>query len=102
MPEDELGGSGCDSIVDPAGAGPRIWFQTVPEGKTAVKNRLHLDIRAGGGRGVPLVVRRQRVDAESDRLVGQGATLVRVLYTEGIDHYGVLLRGPEGNEFCLN
>jgi hypothetical protein len=30
------------------GAGPRIWFQVVPEAET-VKNRLHLDICAGGG-----------------------------------------------------
>lgn len=31
---------------DPEGVGPRLFFQRVPEGKT-VKNRVHLDIRAG-------------------------------------------------------
>ena len=31
--EEDLG-IGEDSIVDPHGAGPRIWFQRVPEGKT--------------------------------------------------------------------
>jgi len=45
--EDELGG-GLDCIVDPAGRGPRIWFQVVPEKKT-LKNRLHLDITSAAG-----------------------------------------------------
>ena len=34
------------AIVDPDGDGPRILFQRVPEAK-AVKNRVHLDVRAG-------------------------------------------------------
>src|SRR3982751_6808397 len=33
---------------DPDGVGPRLFFQRVPEGKV-VKNRLHLDVRAGAG-----------------------------------------------------
>jgi hypothetical protein len=34
VPEEELGEGDCsDSVVDPAGVGPRIWFQQVPEGK---------------------------------------------------------------------
>ena len=45
--EDELG-VGLDCIVDPAGRGPRIWFQVVPEKKT-LKNRLHLDITSAAG-----------------------------------------------------
>src|ERR1035441_4543472 len=49
VPEDELG-PGTDSIVDPDGRSPRIWFQVVPERK-AVKNRLHIDVHASGGRG---------------------------------------------------
>ena len=44
VPEEDLG-MGADSISDPDGHGPRIWFQVVPETK-AVKNRLHLDIHA--------------------------------------------------------
>ena len=31
----------------PGWGGPNIWFQAVPEPKTA-KNRLHLDLRAPG------------------------------------------------------
>ncbi len=98
--EDELGG-GVDRIVDPTGAGPRIWFQLVPEPKV-VKNRWHLDIRASGGRATPLDERRAAIDARVDELVALGATRLRVLSTEGLDHYGVTLHDPEGNEFCVN
>lgn len=36
------------ALVDPAGAGPRLLFQKVPEPRTA-KNRVHLDLRAAAG-----------------------------------------------------
>jgi Glyoxalase-like domain len=93
-------GDSCDSIVDPGGAGPRIWFQLVAEGKTA-KNRLHLDIHAGGGREVPFEVRKSRVEAEAQRLVESGASRLRVLQGV-IGHYAVVMADPEGNEFCLH
>jgi hypothetical protein len=70
VPEDELE-IGEDRIIDPAGNGPRIWFQVVPEIKT-IKNRLHLDIHASGGRPVPLATRREQVDAEARRLCELG------------------------------
>lgn len=100
VPEDELGG-GVDSIVDPEGRGPRIWFQVVPDRK-AVKNRLHIDISAGGGRAVPIETRRQRVDDEAIRLVALGAVLLGPLDSEGLDHYAVAMKDPEGNEFDVN
>ena len=100
MPEEELGG-GPDSIADPAGRGPRIWFQVVPDRK-AVKNRLHIDVGAGGGRGLPLETRRQRIDAEAARLAGLGATILGPLDCEGLDHYAVAMKDPEGNEFDIN
>jgi hypothetical protein len=99
LPEEDLG-LGEDRIIDPEGRGPRIWFQVVPEGKT-IKNRLHLDIIASGGSEVPLETRKQRVDAEADRLSGLGATVVRVQYEEGLDHYGIAMTDPEGNEFDI-
>ena len=92
---------GQDRIADPEGRGPRIWFQRVPDHKT-VKNRLHIDIHASGGRGASLEVRRQRVDTEASRLAALGATRLQVLYEEGIDHYAVAMRDPEGNEFDIN
>ncbi len=100
VPEEDLG-IGADRIFDPQGHGPRIWFQVVPETKAA-KNRLHLDIHASGGRTVPIETRRQRVDAEASRLAGLGATITGVLHQEGLDHYGVAMTDPEGNEFDIN
>ena len=94
-------GIGQDCIIDPDGRGPRIWFQVVPELK-AVKNRLHLDVSVSGGRAFPLETRRQRVDAEAERLAGLGASSVRVLSEEGLDHYAIAMQDPEGNEFDIN
>lgn len=101
--EDELDphGDGSDSLVDPAGRGPRIWFQEVPEPKST-KNRMHFDLGVGGGRDVSLPTRKERVDAEADRLVQLGAIRLREILTEGIDHYGVAMHDPEGNEFDVN
>jgi hypothetical protein len=103
VPEEELGdGDGAYEVLeDPDGKAPRIWFQPVPEAKT-VKNRLHLDITASGGRDFTLDVRRERVRAEVERLVALGATVLRELSEPGIDHYGIVLADPEGNEFCVN
>ncbi len=102
VPEEELDAQrdSADSIVDPDGAGPRIWFQRVPEPKV-VKNRLHLDLKVGGGRTVPLAERRARVDAEVARLAAHGARALRVLEPAGQDYYAVVLLDPEGNEFCV-
>jgi hypothetical protein len=70
--------------VEPAGwGGPNLWFQKVPEPKTA-KNRQHFDLRAMG----PL-------DEEKARLVALGATVVR----ESEDL--IVMADPEGNELCL-
>lgn len=97
VPEAELG-TGPDSIVDPNGEGPRIWFQVVPEKKT-LKNRIHIDVNASGGRGASLEVRRERVEAEATRLEALGATRLDTTADEGLDHYAVAMADPEGNEF---
>jgi hypothetical protein len=99
VPEEELI-DGVDRISDPEGHGPDIWFHVVPETKV-VKNRLHFDIRATGGWTDPFAVRRQQVDAEAARLAGLGATITGVL-GEGLDHYAVGMKDPEGNEFDIN
>ena len=99
VPEDEVG-SGVDRLVDPEGRRPPLWLQQVPEEKV-VKNRLHIDLKVSGGREVPIETRKQRVDAEAGRLVREGATILRVLEEEGLDHYAVTLQDPEGNEFCI-
>jgi hypothetical protein len=100
VPEEELG-SGPDRIEDPNGEGPPIWFQIVPE-KKSVKNRIHIDVNASDGRGSSLVTRRERVEAEAARLVSLGATRLRTVVEDGLDHYAVALTDPEGNEFDIN
>jgi hypothetical protein len=67
-------------IEDPAGAGPIIWINRVPEQKT-VKNRVHVD-----------------VTGDKAELLGMGAVLVRAR-DEDIDWD--ILADPEGNEFCV-
>ncbi|MER7701505.1 VOC family protein [Kitasatospora sp. NPDC097605] len=89
-----------ESIVDPAGRGPRVWFQRVPEPKTA-KNRVHLDLKVGGGREVPPAVRTRRVTATVERLTGAGATVLRIMDEPDMAYYAVVLQDPEGNEFCV-
>lgn len=105
VPEDELGdgpdGDYCDSVIDPDGRGPRLWFQIVPEAKLA-KNRLHLDLDVGGGRRASIDERRRRVRAEADRLVKAGARQLSVLDQDGLEHVGIVMQDPEGNEFCLH
>jgi hypothetical protein len=71
LPDSELG-IGADSIIDPRGAGPRIWFHVMPDAEV-VKNRVHLDIHVSGSRSDPLATRMQRVDAEAKRLTDLGA-----------------------------
>jgi hypothetical protein len=96
IPEDQWGSA--SAIVDPAGVGARFFFQQVPEPKTA-KNRVHLDVNVGGGLNTPVDERRVRVDAETERLTGLGAT--RLGDHEQHGEYWVVLADPEGNEFCL-
>jgi Glyoxalase-like domain len=87
----------ASAVVDPDGRGPRIYFQRVPEGKT-VKNRVHLDLNVGGGPGAAKAERRERVDAEAQRLAGHGATLAGVKENE-LGEYCAAMLDPEGNEF---
>jgi catechol 2,3-dioxygenase-like lactoylglutathione lyase family enzyme len=103
VPDEELdeGSDLGEHIVDPEGSGPRIWFQRVPETKT-IKNRWHIDISASGGRELSLGVRRERVLAEAERLRAAGATFLQTLEEEGLDHFAVAMRDPEGNEFDIN
>ena len=49
--------------------------------------------------GVPLEKRKVRVDEEAERLVSEGATRVRPVDQRG--EYWMVMRDPEGNEFCL-
>ncbi|MCU1592709.1 MAG: glyoxalase [Frankiales bacterium] len=100
VPEEELEeGDCCDRIRDPEGRRPGIWFQPVPEEKE-LKNRIHLDLRVGGGREVPLEDRIPLVDAKVAELIAAGASQLRGL-SGMAGHYAFVLQDPEGNEFCV-
>lgn len=76
---------GAIDLVDPSGQGATVWFQRVPEPKTA-KNRLHLDVAVS---------------------VPERATLVKQLVQAGgkvLASYPrfTVLADPEGNEVCLS
>jgi Glyoxalase-like domain len=88
----------ASAIEDPAGVGPRFFFQKVPEDKV-VKNRVHLDVNIGGPRETSDEERRANVAAGVERAIGAGATLVEEREKNG-EHW-VIMQDPEGNEFCL-
>jgi len=95
IPEEEFGQ--VASRIDPAGEGPRLYFQRVPEGKTG-KNRVHLDVRVAG-REVQGEERRQLVSEHVERLIRAGATMA--WRTDDVRGSSITLRDPEGNEFCV-
>ena len=63
----------ASAAVDPDGVRPRLFFQRVPEGKTA-KNRMHLDVRAAPG--LEGEERMAALEARCEELVAIGATRV--------------------------
>ena len=97
LPADRQGSAFACS--DPTGVGPRLFFQRVPEGKV-VKNRVHLDVRAGTG-----LVGEERLavlKAECDRLVALGAVCQQVLVADEFNESCIVMQDIEGNEFCLD
>jgi len=77
------------AAADPKGSGPRLFFQRVPEPKSA-KNRVHLDVPVEAG----------QLDDEVRRVVASGASLTG--YNTYPGHRAAVMRDPEGNEFCLH
>ena len=71
-------------VEAPGWGGPQAFrFARVPSRKVP-RTRMHFDLRAAGS-----------VEAEVERLVGLGATMVPV------GEESVVLQDPEGNEFCV-
>lgn len=84
--DDDLPGDPESTVLLAKGA--TLLFVQVPEPKTS-KNRMHLCLQPDGPR-----------DAEVDRLIGLGATLVHD--RRNADGTGwAVLADPEGNEFCV-
>lgn len=97
VPESERRRS--SALEDPEGNGPRLYFQQVPEPKTA-KNRVHLDLRAAPG--LEGDERMAALEVECDRLVALGAERLRRLEDDELDAGCIVMADPEGNEFCLD
>lgn len=87
------------AVSDPTAAGPRLFFQKVPEGKTA-KNRVHLDVRAAPG--LDGEDRMAALEAECTRLGALGATRMRREEPGPASAGHIVMQDPEGNEFCLD
>ncbi len=86
------------AVVDPDGVRPRLFFQRVPEAKTA-KNRVHLDVHVAVGMSGE--ERRRTIEAEAARLTGLGATVLRRVEPELLSEFFIVLADPEGNELCV-
>lgn len=71
-------------LRDPAGVGPPLAIDPVPEGKV-VKNRVHLDLKPA-----------TTMETEVERLQQLGAHVLRVFPGSH-----TVMHDPEGNEFCV-
>lgn len=90
----------ASALEDPDGAGPRIFFQQVPEGKTA-KNRVHLDVRTAPD--LQGEERMAALETECARLVALGARRsARHEPAPPMSIGFIVMTDPEGNEFCLD
>ncbi|MEU6440512.1 VOC family protein [Streptomyces sp. NPDC047046] len=90
---------GYFACSDPTGAGPRLLFQRVPEGKV-VKNRVHIDVRAG--KGLVGDERLATLQAEQARLEALGAVHLYTQLADDENESCVTMQDIEGNEFCLD
>ena len=85
---------GGGAVCGPPGGGIYLEFIRVPEGKV-VKNRLHLGCGVGS---------LDALEAEIERLTGLGATIAweeEFPPDVAASYRNLVLRDPEGNEFCL-
>jgi hypothetical protein len=92
---------------DPAGVGPRLFFQRVPEDElrdlrtdgALLPKVVHLDINVGHDKPAE----HHEVDAEVKRLVGLEATVIRK--HDGAwgpwPEYHYVMADPEGHVFCV-
>ncbi len=97
VPEDQR--NNASAIIDPDGSGPRVFFQKVPETKSA-KNRVHLDVRAAPGTTGDEAEAARRAVAQ--RLVALGATVHHEVPPGPLNGFFIVMQDPEGNEFCLD
>jgi 4a-hydroxytetrahydrobiopterin dehydratase len=80
------GDGGDGALVDPAGAGPPVWFQQMDEPRPQ-RNRIHLDV----------VVAHDEADARIEAAVAAGGTVIDDRRARAF----WVLADPEGNEACI-
>ncbi len=82
--------NGAAACVDPTGSGPRLYFQQKRKTPTEVVP-IHLDLNV------------EDREAEVERLVGLGATVVETKRqtTGTFTEVWTVMRDPEGNGFCV-
>lgn len=74
-------------LRDPAGKGPNLSLERVPEKRSGKRSRLHLDLYTNNR------------EAEVERLISMGAIRYPWRYRPGSDF--VVLEDPDGNLFCV-
>ena len=86
----ELDPTGWAMLVPPDAHGPRLLFQRRPKTPTD-SMPIHLDLHA------------EDREAEVERLVGLGATIVetRTQRIASVDETWTVMKDPEGNGFCV-
>ncbi|WP_345268563.1 VOC family protein [Nocardioides nanhaiensis] len=88
------------AVVDPAGQGPRLFFQR-SEGPVPSGRRVHLDVRAAPG--LLDEERMAALEAECRRLQALGARLVeRHEPSPPLERGHLVLSDPAGHVFCLD
>jgi hypothetical protein len=87
--EGKLDPTGWAMLVPRAGEGPRLLFQRRPKSPTT-DIPIHLDLHA------------EDREAEIDRLVGLGATVVETRTSDTFGETWTVMRDPEGNGFCVS
>jgi predicted enzyme related to lactoylglutathione lyase len=82
--------NGAAACIDPSGTGPRLYFQKKRKTPTEVAS-IHLDLNV------------EDREAEVERLVGLGATVVetKTQTTGPYTEEWTVMRDPEGNGFCV-
>ena len=91
--KEEWGDENGAIVFDPNDRRVRLLFLPVPEHKE-VKNRVHIDVETEDN----------TMEAEAERLVGLGATVVKQKerVTDAWTAVWTIMRDPEGNEFCVS
>ncbi|MEO8094782.1 MAG: VOC family protein [Pseudolysinimonas sp.] len=76
----------------------RFYFTRYSHGRRQ-RNRMHIDVTPFDDRRAS----RAELEAERDRLIALGATVEKMLVDPWgpFEEFAIMMRDPEGNEFCL-